>query len=72
MINITNIWIWKKKSHILLNNKKVEGVFLTEHQKERYLRFKLGLLNKFNRLDSLIEYEEFLSFWKKKKIIQIS
>lgn len=35
--------------------------FGPEHQKERYLRFKLGILNKFNRLDSLLEYEEFLS-----------
>jgi LAGLIDADG endonuclease len=50
-----------ERSCILLEDQKVEGVFLTEHQKERYLRFKLGILNKFNRLNNLLEYEEFLS-----------
>lgn len=33
---------------------------ITQHQRERYARFRLGVLNNFNRVDSLDEYNKFI------------
>jgi hypothetical protein len=33
---------------------------ITQHQRERYARFRFGVLNKFNRVDSLDDYNKFL------------
>jgi len=34
---------------------------ITIHQRERYLKLKYGVLNKFNRVDSLEEYNNFIN-----------
>jgi len=41
---------------------------LTKHQKERYYRFQYGVLNKFNRLENLQEYQQFLNTSYVKKL----
>jgi len=34
---------------------------LTKHQRERYSRLKYGVLNKFNRVESIEKYQDFLT-----------
>ena len=44
----------------LIKNIFEKAPILTTHQRERYLRFKHGVINKFNRVESLEEYNNFI------------
>lgn len=44
----------------LIENIFEKAPLLTTHQRERYLRLKHGVLNKFNRVESLEEYNNFI------------
>uniref|UniRef100_UPI00223725DA LAGLIDADG endonuclease n=1 Tax=Ramaria rubella TaxID=113071 RepID=UPI00223725DA len=45
----------------LIENIFEESSLLTTHQKDRYSRLKYGVLNKFNRVETLEEYQEFIN-----------
>lgn len=48
-----------EKSNLSYNDHKYK--LLTKHQNLQYTRLKLGVLNKFNRVETLTEYKEFIS-----------
>ena len=55
-------WAVTKKTELiyLIETVLEKQPLLTEHQRGRYARLKYGVLNNFNRVESLGEYENFI------------